>query len=25
MLLALKPRMNKDRVILDAFASLYSG
>ncbi|KAF2993356.1 hypothetical protein E8E13_001338 [Curvularia kusanoi] len=25
MLLALKPRMKKDRVILDAFASLYSG
>jgi hypothetical protein len=25
MLLALKPRMNKDRVILDAFAAMYSG
>lgn len=25
ILLALKPRMNKDRVILDAFAAMYSG
>lgn len=25
MLLSLKPRMNKDRVILDAFAAMYSG
>jgi hypothetical protein len=25
MLLALKPRMNKDRVVLSAFAAMYSG